>query len=95
MSDPANPPTELKPLPDPPTNFARLAALPGRDRVRVQLRINFDVTHLSEDGQKLLLHYMMQALLEFEGKIKRMNKIEVASKLGALERAKATKNNGN
>ena len=77
-----------------PANFSRLVVVPGPDKAHVQLRVNVDVTHLREDGQKLLLHYTMQALTKFEEEIKHMHQIEQASKLAKLERVKAVKDNG-
>jgi hypothetical protein len=94
MSDPAEPLTQPEPIKVPP-NFARLAKLRGLpDKAHVRLQIDFDVTHLREDGQKLLLHWFMSGLVDFDNAIKAMNPIEVSSKLAKLERGKATKGNG-
>jgi hypothetical protein len=104
MSDPADPvppntdaieaKQEYPDIPPAPPNSAQLMARPAPDRVHIRLRVDYDVTHLREDGQKLLLHYVLQGLKEFEQEIKRMGPIEVASKLANLERVKAVKQNG-
>jgi hypothetical protein len=104
MSDPADPvppntdaieaKQEDPDIPPAPPNSAQLMARPAPDRVHIRLRVDYDVTHLREDGQKLLLHYVLQGLKEFEQEIKRMGPIEVASKLANLERVKAVKKNG-
>ena len=77
-----------------PPNLSALAAGPFVDGVHVRLKLNFDVTHLSEDSQKLLLHYVSQAAKKLEEQVKHMGRIEVASKLANLERVKSIKDNG-
>jgi hypothetical protein len=72
-----------------------LAVRAAPDRAHTIMRLSYDVTHLSGDAQKLLLFLLTQALTELEKNIVKLNKIEVASKLGKLERAKAQKGNGN
>lgn len=86
------PETELSPLSQAPPNLAALAAGPFVDGVHVRLKLNFDVTHLDENQQKLLLFMVTNATKQMENHIKGMNKIEVASKLGRLERAKGKSN---
>ena len=86
--------TELPPLKEAPPNLAALAAGPFVDGVHVRLKLNFDVTHLSEDRQKLLLHMVSQGVKEFEKSIQEMDRITVAARLGKLERVKETKGNG-
>lgn len=78
-----------KPLPPSPPNLAALAAGAFAEGIRVRLKLNYDVSEMSEDGQKLLLHWVTDATKQFQKLIKKMNRIEVASKLGKLERAKA------
>ncbi len=85
---------EPKPLPEAPPNLAALAAGPFADGVHVRLKLNFDVNHLSEDRQKLLLHWVTQATKKLEEQVKHMGSIEVASKLANLERVKSIKDNG-
>lgn len=85
---------EVEPLPEVPPNLSALAAGPFADGVHVRLKLNWDVTHLSEDKQKLLLHLISNAVKEFEKVVKDMNRIEAASKLGKLERLKSMKGNG-
>ncbi len=77
-----------------PPDFARLVVLPGPDKAHIQLRLNRDVTAMSDDQQKLLVHYVTQALTEFETMVRKMNRIEAAAKLAKLERVKAVKSNG-
>jgi hypothetical protein len=69
-----------------PGNMAHLAAVPGQEKVHVQLRVNYDVTHLTESRQKLLLHYVMRGLKEFEQTIEGMSKLEVEAALAKQER---------
>lgn len=88
------PETEPPPLPEAPPNLAALAAGPFADGVHVRLKLNYDVNHLSEDRQKLLLHYTSQAVKKLEEQVKHMSSIEVASKLANLERVKSIKDNG-
>ena len=95
MPDTVNPPETLPPIPPLPANSAVLAVRAGEDRVHTFMRLNYDVTHLSEDSQKLLLFMLTQALTELEKGVKSMSRIEAASKLATLERAKAVKGNGN
>lgn len=85
---------EVEPLPVAPPNLAALAAGAFVDGVHVRLKLNWDVTHLPEDKQKLLLHLISNAVKEFEKAVRDMGKIEAAAKLGRLERAKAIKGNG-
>ena len=88
------PETEVPPpLSEAPPNLAALAAGPFVDGVHVRLKLNWDVTHLNEDKQKLLLHWLTGALKRFEQEVRGMNRIEAASKLGKLERSKM-KGNG-
>jgi len=85
---------EIEPLREAPPNLAALAAGPFVDGVHVRLKLNFDVTHLTEDRQKLLLFLTTNCVKEFERALKGMNSIEIASKLGRLERVKVAKQNG-
>ncbi len=87
-------PTELTPLPEVPSNLAALAAGPFVDGVHVRLKINYDVTHLSEDQQKLLLHMVTGALEECKKAVESMDRITVAARLARFERAKNVKGNG-
>jgi len=84
-------PPELPPL---PPNSAVLAVRPAPDRAHTLIRLTYDCTHLSDDQQKLLLFLLTNALSELEKGIKGMGKIEVAAKLGKLERIKSIKQNG-
>lgn len=93
MSD-RTPSPEVAPLPAAPPNLAALAAGPFADGVHVRLKLNWDVTHLNEDKQKLLLHLITNGLKQFEQVVNKMGRIEAAAKLGNLERAKAAKGNG-
>lgn len=89
---PLNPPEtlpELKVRPD----FAALVAAPGPDGVHIQLRINCDVTPLSEPRQKLLLHLVTRALSEATRQVKALPKLDVLATLGKLERAGHGKEN--
>ncbi|MES2367097.1 MAG: hypothetical protein V4563_14570 [Pseudomonadota bacterium] len=81
------------PLPPSPPNLAALAAGSFAEGIRIRLKLNYDVTDMSEDGQKLLLHWITQATKQFQEQIEHMHKIEVSSKLGKLERAKERGNN--
>ncbi len=86
---------EVEPkLPPLPSNSCVLAVRPGEDRVHTFLRLTYDVTHLSEDAQKLLVFMITNALTELEKGIKGMNRIEIAAKLAQRERIKAMKGNG-
>lgn len=85
---------EPEPLPPLPPNSAVLVVTPAKDRVHTFMRLTYDITHLSEDKQKLLLFRLTQALTELEKYVKDMGKIEAAAQLGKLERLKATKSNG-
>jgi len=82
---------ELPPLPQ---NSAALAAFPAPDRVHMIMRLMYDVTHLSEDRQKLLLFYLTKGLREIEKAVKDMDRIAVASKLAQFERVASAKGNG-
>ena len=84
----------LPPLPPLPTNSAALAVFPAQDRAHTIMRLVYDVTHLSEDAQKLLLYMLTNALTELEKAIKSMNRIEVAAKLAQRERIKGMQGNG-
>jgi len=84
----------LPPLPPLPPNSAALAAIPAQDGVHVLFRLMFDVSDLSEDGQKLFVHHMTDALTKFHASIKEMTRIETAAALGKIERIKAMKKNG-
>jgi len=84
----------LPPLPPLPPNSAAIAAIPAQDGVHSIIRIMYDATHLSEDGQKLLLYMLTNALVELEKGIKSMSRIEVAAKLAQRERIKALRENG-
>jgi len=84
----------LPPLPPLPPNSAAIAAIPAQDGVHSIIRIMYDCTHLSEDGQKLLLYMLTNALTELEKAVKDMNRIEVAAKLAQRERIKALRENG-
>jgi len=81
-------------LPPLPPNSAAIAAIPAQDGVHSIIRIMYDCTHLSEDGQKLLLYMLTNALTELEKAVKDMNRIEVAAKLAQRERIKALRENG-
>lgn len=85
---------ELAPIPPLPPNSAVLVAKPGPDKVHTLMRIQYDVTDLSEDGSKLLLYLVTSALQRFKTEIKHMNKIECAAKLGKYERQKSQQGNG-
>jgi len=85
---------EVEPLPPLPPNSASLAAFPAQDRVHSIMRIMYDVTHLSDDAQKLLLYMLTNALTELEKAVKAMNRIEVAAKLAQRERISGVKGNG-
>jgi len=85
---------EIEPLPSLPPNSAAIAAIPAQDGVHSIMRIMYDCTHLSEDGQKLLLYMLTNALTELEKAVKAMNRIEVAAKLAQRERITAMKSNG-
>jgi len=84
----------LPPLPPLPPNSAAIAAIPAQDGVHSIMRIMYDCTHLSEDGQKLLLYMLTNALTELEKAVKDMNRIEVAAKLAQRERIRALRENG-
>jgi hypothetical protein len=90
---------ESTPQPPPlivPGNMAHLAAIPGPEKVHVQLRVNYDVTHMPESRQKLLLHYVLRGLKEFEQTIQSMTKLEAESALAKCERLlKLRQLNGN
>lgn len=85
---------EPEPLPPLPPNSAVLAVRPGPDKVHTILRLTFDVTHLSEDGQKLLTHMTTDALTKFEKTVVAMNRLEVARSLAKIERTKKALGNG-
>ncbi len=82
---------ELPPL---PPNSAVLAVRPAKDGVHTFMRLTYDVTHLSEDAQKLMVFMLTNALTELEKGIKGMNRIEIAAKLAQRERISAMKGNG-
>lgn len=82
---------EIPPL---PPNQCVLAVRPAADRVHTLLRLTFDVTHLTEDKQKLLTFMLSKALTKLEKHVIDMGKIEAAAQLGKLERVKAMKGNG-
>lgn len=84
----------LPPIPPPPENSAVLVVRSGPDRVHTIMRLQYDVTHLSEDKQKLLLFKLTQALTELEKHIVKLLRIEAAAQLAKLERIKAVKGNG-
>jgi len=84
-------PPELPPLPQ---NSCVLSVRPAEDKVHTFLRLTYDVTHLSEDAQKLLVFMITQALTELESGVKKMSRIQVAAKLAQRERIKAMKGNG-
>lgn len=79
---------EIEPLAPLPPDAAVLAVRPGPDRVHTIMRITRDVTILSEDQQKLLVHMMTDALTRLEQSVKGMNRIETASRLAKIERVK-------
>jgi len=85
---------EIEPLPPLPPNSAVLAVRAAPDRAHTFIRLTYDVTHLSDDAQKLLLFMVTNALTELEAGVKKMNRIEVAAKLAQRERIKAMKGNG-
>ncbi len=82
------------PLPSVPPNLAGLAAGSFVDGVHVRLKLNYDVTELSEDKQKLLLHIVTGALEELTKAVKGMDRIAAASRLAKFERVKGIKGNG-
>jgi len=85
-------PSELPPL---PPNQCVLAVRPAADGPHIILRLNCDVTHLSDDGQKLLIYMLTNALTELEKAIKDMNRIEAAAKLAQFERIRDFQSNRN
>lgn len=87
-------PTDVVQLPTAPPNLAGLAAGPFADGVHVRLKLNYDVTNLSEDKQKLLLHMVTGALEEFRNAVNVMDRITAAARLARFERAKSMKGNG-
>ena len=80
------------PLPPLPPNSAVLAVRPAPDRAHVFIRLTYDVTHLSDDQQKLLLFMLTNALTELETGVKKLDRITAAARLAKLERVKS---NGN
>jgi hypothetical protein len=94
MSDTLQPAPDLEPLPPLPPNACVLAVRPGPDKAHTLLRLNFNVTHLSDDAQKLLCFALAEALGKLEEGIKAMNRIEVAAKLAQRERIQNAKGNG-
>ncbi len=94
MSTPV-PDIEPTPLPAAPPNLSALAAGPFADGVHVRLKLNLDVTHLSEDRQKLLLHWVSQGAKQMESTINVMGSIEVAKRLAQLERINESRRDGN
>ncbi len=92
MSDSAIP--DVEPLPPLPPNSCVLAVRPAADKAHTFLRLTYDVTHLSEDAQKLMVFMLTNALTELEKGLKGMNRIEIAAKLAQRERIKSTKTNG-
>jgi len=85
---------EIEPLPPLPPNSAAIAAIPAQDGVHMIFRLIFDLSELNDDGQKLFVHYLTDALTKFHANIKDMGKIETAAALGKIERIKAMKKNG-
>lgn len=85
--------TDLPPLPPPRPDFAALVSVAAPDGVHIQLRINCDVTPLSDPRQKLLLHYVTQALTKLTEQVKVVPKLEVLRLLGNLERSGHGKEN--
>ena len=59
------------------------------------MRLMYDCTHLSEDGQKLLIYMLTNALTELQKAIKAMNRIETAAKLAQFERIREFQGNNN
>ena len=95
MSDSAIPDVEpLPPIPPLPANSCVLAVRPAADKAHTFLRLTYDVTHLSEDAQKLMVFMLTNALTELEKGLKGMNRIEIAAKLAQRERISAMKGNG-
>jgi len=86
---------EIEPLPPLPPNQCVLAVRPAADRAHTFLRLTYDVTHLSEDAQKLLVFSMTEALTQLEKGILEMNRIEVAAKLAQRERIEGFRKSGN
>ena len=84
---------ELEPLPPLPPNSAVLAVRPAPDKAHTLLRLTYDVTHLREDSQKLLLFMLTNALTELEAGIKKMDKVAIAARVAKLERLKAVPEN--
>jgi hypothetical protein len=94
MSDTV-PAPEIEPLPPLPPNSCALAAFPSKDGVHSIMRLMYDCTHLSDDGQKLLLFMLTNALTEIEKVLKGMNRIETAKRLAQYERLEQFRKNGN
>jgi len=79
---PATDPTPLKVRPD----FCGLVVAPGPDGVHAMLRLNCDVTALSEERRKLMVYFLARALSESLKTVRSMTKMDVASALGKMER---------
>ncbi len=79
-------------IPPLPQNSCVLAVRPAPDKVHTFLRLVYDVTHLSEDSQKLLVFALTEALTELEKGVVKMNRIEIAAKLAQRERINEMRN---
>ncbi len=86
--------TAPEPLPPLPPNSCVLAVRPGPDKAHTLLRLVFDVTHLSDDAKKLLVFMVSEALTKLEESVRKMGKIETASKLAFRERTQHQEGNG-
>ncbi len=91
----STPVPDIEPIPPLPQNSCVLAVRPGPDKAHTFLRLTYNVTHLSEDAQKLMVYAVAEALIELEKGVKKMNRIEVAKKLAQRERIDESRRNGN
>ncbi len=82
---PENPPTDQPPLKVRP-DFCSLVVAPGTDGLYAMLRLNCDVTKLSEERRKLLVYFVARTLSESLQAVRSMTKMDVAFALGKLER---------
>ncbi len=81
MSDPVLPAPDLEPLPDAPANSAYLGVIACSDGAHVRLRLNYDVTGLHADRQKLLLHLVGRAVKEIGKAVEGMDYFTVQKAL--------------
>ncbi len=73
-----------------PPNAAVLAKRAAEDGMHFFMRLNYDVTHLTDDARKLLLFMLTNALTELEKGVVSLDKITVASRLAKFERLKGS-----